>query len=321
MAQKAYKKPPSLFFCEESVRSGSMAAKRSPIIELFRKFYYQIRNHPRVYVHITNRRYKIKESLFPKDPLISEIINSLRQNGIAKVDVASLFGPKKLDSLIYWVREKESELEIDKKKGFFRNYGIFCPPFKAEPNSNPFVQFYLEKKFLQIATAYLGYIPLLHTVEIRKTIPVGDAKPSASQKWHRDPEEKRILKIFLYLSDVDLGSGPFTYIVGSNPTSKGPWSRRFPQKLPHGVYPDANLVEKFTQPGDLLEATAPMGTIIFCDTAGLHRGGYATKNERIMATGFYSSFKYSELPPEFTAKKVRGQVSKLDEVREIVSGN
>ena len=29
------------------------------------------------------------------------------------------------------------------------------------------------------------------------------------------------------------------------------------------------------------------GTMIFCDTAGIHRGGYATKNERIMFTAGY----------------------------------
>ena len=35
--------------------------------------------------------------------------------------------------------------------------------------------------------------------------------------------------------------------------------------------------------------TGKAGTMIFCDTSGLHQGGYATGKERIMSTfGYYS---------------------------------
>ena len=35
--------------------------------------------------------------------------------------------------------------------------------------------------------------------------------------------------------------------------------------------------------------TAPRGTLIFCNTSGLHRGGFATESARVLATATYCS--------------------------------
>ena len=35
--------------------------------------------------------------------------------------------------------------------------------------------------------------------------------------------------------------------------------------------------------------TAPKGTIIFCNTSGFHRGGFATESPRVLATVTYCS--------------------------------
>ncbi len=40
--------------------------------------------------------------------------------------------------------------------------------------------------------------------------------------------------------------------------------------------------------------TGSKGSVIFCDTSGLHRGGFAKSQQRVMATGFFPSKKYSE---------------------------
>jgi len=43
-------------------------------------------------------------------------------------------------------------------------------------------------------------------------------------------------------------------------------------------------------PGDAVKTfTAPRGTIIFCNTSGLHRGGFAESNPRVLATVTYCS--------------------------------
>jgi hypothetical protein len=43
-------------------------------------------------------------------------------------------------------------------------------------------------------------------------------------------------------------------------------------------------------PGDAIRTfTAPRGTLIFCNTSGLHRGGFATSRPRVLATATYCS--------------------------------
>ena len=43
------------------------------------------------------------------------------------------------------------------------------------------------------------------------------AERISSQRWHRDYNDKHLLKVFLYLVDVDEDMGPFQYVAGSQP--------------------------------------------------------------------------------------------------------
>jgi hypothetical protein len=122
---------------------------------------------------------------------------------------------------------------------------------------------------------------------------VGNAAPIQSQRWHRDPEEKRLMKFFVYLSDVDENAGPFTYVKGSAYKTK-PYGKLFPQKLPMGIYPPDNSVEEMIDSSAIISATGVKGTVIFCDTAGLHRGGHARSKSRLLFTAFYPSSWWTE---------------------------
>ena len=160
---------------------------------------------------------------------------------------------------------------------------------------NPFFEFYLSNKIIYLVCSYFGYIPQLNYLTVEKTIPVEkDSQPTFSQSWHRDPEEKRTLKIFIYLNEVTIDKGPFVYIKSSHPSGKGVFARVAPQKLPDGSYPEASLISSLVKDKDLVTALGPAGTVIFCDTAGLHRGGLLFSGERIMATGFYPSKYWTE---------------------------
>ena len=153
---------------------------------------------------------------------------------------------------------------------------------------NPFVLFALHKKILGVVNSYMELFTKFVTFTLDLTTPVAaDAKPERSQLWHRDPEDKKMCKVFLYLSDVDETAGPFTYIMESH--YGGRWRRKFPPRFPRGYYPPIGMVEK-TIPGQYFKiCTARTGTIIFCDTSGLHRGGYATQKTRTMFTAAFSS--------------------------------
>ena len=63
----------------------------------------------------------------------------------------------------------------------------------------------------------------------------------SSQRWHRDPEDRKLCKVFIYLNDVDENAGHFTYVKGSHYLGK--WGKLFPQKPPKGFYPPSGAVE------------------------------------------------------------------------------
>ena len=275
----------------------SMATKRNVVIEKLRRPYYLIRNDTYIYKNFVNRKYRVtKSDLREISPVQGKIIAELNQNGIATVPFEELFPIAKFLKLSEWVSENEVKLKQKSKKKFLYSYYGTEDSNKPLDLNNPFVQLYLSEELLQIVVAYLGYIPQIHEVYIEKTVPVKDVSPTYSQNWHRDPEEKKTLKIFLYLNDVNIESGPFTYILGSQPSSKSRLSKIFPQKLPHGSYPEEGSVSSLIDNESCYVATARKATLIFCDTSGLHRGGLATKYDRIMSTAFFPSKKYSEKP-------------------------
>ena len=96
------------------------------------------------------------------------------------------------------------------------------------------------------------------------------------------------------MNDVDDTNGPFVYVKKSQPSGKSIYSRFAPQKLPYGSYPDEHLLSSKVSHNDVVTAVGKAGTVIFCDTAGLHKGGLSFSGERVMATAFYPSKKWSE---------------------------
>ncbi len=282
-----------------------MATKsESRLKELIKRLWYPIRNSQVIYGPVLNYRWrKNREHYQPafdkKFLVLSEsIVSELRINGIAFSHVDELFPNLNYEeSLGRWCNKHESRLAQKDKKTFLLSYFGKNSHEVLIEKENPFFKFFLSDEILFLCREYLGYLPQLNYLAVEKTIPLPNSNsPQYSQNWHRDPEEKRTLKVFIYINDVDESNGPFIYIKRSQPSSKFRYSKLFPQVLPYGSYPDAVKLQELIDPEDIAVATGKSGTVIFCDTAGIHRGGLATKGERIMATAFYPSRKWSEKP-------------------------
>jgi hypothetical protein len=153
---------------------------------------------------------------------------------------------------------------------------------------DPWLAACLSHRMLDIANSYLGLWSKLEYVDIWYSVPQAvDADRKASQRWHRDFNDKHLLKAFLYLVDVDEGNGPFEYVPGSAPGGRygdaWPW-----RPLGENYPPDGELEKKIPKDG-IRTFTAPKATLIFCNTSGFHRGGFATERPRVLATVTYSS--------------------------------
>lgn len=146
----------------------------------------------------------------------------------------------------------------------------------------------LSPHMLSVANAYLHMWAKLSYVDLWYTVPQpAEAERVASQLWHYDFDDRHLLKAFLYLDDVDAETGPFEYVAGSQPGGPHhdvrPW-----RPMGYGRVPEDDV--RRSVPNEAIRTfAAPRGTIIFCNTSGLHRGGFATARARVLATATYCS--------------------------------
>jgi Phytanoyl-CoA dioxygenase (PhyH) len=144
------------------------------------------------------------------------------------------------------------------------------------------------RRMLDVANTYLGLWSKLEYVDLWYSVPQPeDADRMASQRWHRDFNDRRLVKAFLYLVDVDEGNGPFQYVPGSAPG--GPYGDAWPWRPLGENYPPEDELEQRIAAEGARVFTGPKGTLLFCNTAGFHRGGFATTKPRVLATATYSS--------------------------------
>jgi|SRR5688572_30579948 hypothetical protein len=144
------------------------------------------------------------------------------------------------------------------------------------------------RRLLDVANAYLRLWAKLSYVDLWYTAqqPATDDRV-ASQNWHVDFDDKHLLKAFVYLSDVGPEQGPFEYVPGSQPGGRHhsvrPWV-----PMGYGRVPDEDVARNVPSE-EIATFTGPKGTLILCNTSGLHRGGFATSGPRVLATATYCS--------------------------------
>ena len=144
------------------------------------------------------------------------------------------------------------------------------------------------RRLLDVANAYLRLWAKLSYVDLWYTAqqPASDERV-ASQNWHVDFDDRHLLKAFVYLSDVGADHGPFEYVPGSQPGGRHhdvrPWV-----PMGYGRVDDAD-VARSVPAEEIASFTGPKGTLILCNTSGLHRGGFATAGPRVLATATYCS--------------------------------
>ena len=242
-------------------------------------------------------------------PAEAALALSLAADGVAVCHMDDLFPPEVFQGLLEMARARWSAPEVasavreraaiaasgEKPKGVRKFFLVDLWDGPRDPlggrvlldPAHPFIRFSLADPILRIVAAYLGMLSKFRFWHLEATIPAGRVGPLGSQRWHRDPEDQKLVKVFLYLSDVDDSSGPFTYLAASH--ASGRWRHLFPLAPPRGSLPMPPDEDRFIPKEGVREFAGRAGTIIFCDTTGLHRGGLARESPRLMYTSVYTS--------------------------------
>jgi hypothetical protein len=150
----------------------------------------------------------------------------------------------------------------------------------------------LQDRLLDIAEAYIGLPPAYDGVTINYT--VADGREVSTRKWHRDWEDRQMLKVAIYLHEVDETGGPFQLIRRHDPTHNDQMG------FTYELADDAALTHRLGADyhDDVVSCSGPAGTVIFADTARFfHRGKPASDRDRTAV--FYSYFAARPRHPFF----------------------
>lgn len=235
----------------------------------------------------------------PLDPVQTGIVAELRKEGYAVVPFSELVNDPgewtELDAeATRFITDTEAELSREREgqqSGLRRRPGKEFVVRKYAYDvglglDDPWLRLGLNRRLLDIANTYLGMWTKLEYIDVWYTPPADESERKSSQRWHRDFNDRHLLKAFLYLVDVDEETGPFEYVPRSAPGSEldhlWPW-----RPLGDNYPPDDELAAKIE--GKSVSFVAPKGTVIFCNTSGFHRGGFASGKPRALATVTYSS--------------------------------
>ena len=233
------------------------------------------------------------------DPATASLVAALDRDGIATTSLDALVGPEAAETLLTAttrVRHESAEVVETARTRPPATVDGVQKPFVvslldgvpvADP-ADPLTSFALHPHVLAVVHGYYGMFVRLRYVDLWHTL-VTDAPPAQSQLWHRDPEDRLILKVFVALEDVDDGSGPFHYAPGTH--AKGAVRGRPAATTVDGTTPrsDDDQMAAVVPRERWRTATGPRGSVVFADTRGFHKGGHASSRERVLYVSQYLS--------------------------------
>jgi hypothetical protein len=148
---------------------------------------------------------------------------------------------------------------------------LACPHLLALANSAPLVR---------LAAQYIGCKPTISAIGLRWSYPQAIGGKGL-QAFHRDCDDWRFIKVFVYLTDVDEAAGPHVYISG---TQHEHCSMRLQ------TYSDDEIASRYGA-ARTAGVTGPAGTGFAVDTHGIHKGMVPTRKPRLLL-----QIQYSLLP-------------------------
>ena len=218
----------------------------------------------------------------------NNLVRSLRQNGIIIISDFENYSQelKKLNTFTDNLNINEI---INNKNHLGKNPDDIRGKLKKEFRTNitdlydkELLLKFSKNKFIdEIVSQYFGFSPSLRNISVWIDTPNEKSEnPVATQIFHRDFDDIKLIKIFLYLNNVNAENGPFEFISGSH---KKPW-------LNYKNINNEEILRKFDKQ-DLISAIGKKNTLIFADTNGFHHGKKLVTSYRVMLTISFTSNK------------------------------
>jgi hypothetical protein len=250
------------------------------------------------------RRLASRTQLAAVDPRDRVIVDALETQGAYATDLDALGTAGSAELLTSSDRLFAEMAQVSTGRGS-KDYMIAAAPDVITKYPD-ILRWGLNERFLAIAENYIGLPVTYRGVLARLDMPDGTVRET--RIWHLDQEDSRILKIVVYVSDVDDDGGPFEYL---------PANMRQPRWLARGSKKrvDEDAFDRAVPPQSRGAVVGPRGTVGFVDTCRVfHRGRLPTNGTRKSLFFAYNSrwpTRPSHCGPMFHVDKFRAAADAL----------
>ncbi|MGR3811431.1 phytanoyl-CoA dioxygenase family protein [Jiulongibacter sp. NS-SX5] len=194
----------------------------------------------------------------------------------------------------FWIERVKEQLRIaecfdpwDRGRGLFRIEDApdttHVAQIKDVSRIQEVVRLANNDKILSIVGNFFKCTPTLDSVQAWWSLN-GHESPQEAEYYHRDNDGLKFVKFFMYLTDVDDGSGPHLFVKGSHLVAKGLERRR---------YDDDEIIALFGEE-NVVKFTGSRGLAFLENTYGFHKGQMPNRDRRLLV-----QFRYSILPTIF----------------------
>lgn len=202
-----------------------------------------------------------------KDPSHRERLESILREGvgIAQPDL----DPSLLSEVCTELRRRAKSIVMDPTKEGAGKGNDFWKHLLTEDDlrtDRPFVRLALQPAVIRVASAYLGEVPHLASIKALISYPIERDELKGSQYWHQDYDDWKMIKLFIYVTDVrDERDGPFTYINAER-------SKKIPNTFFPGTVTD-EIIKKYSSEGDICHLLGPAESAFYVDPASCYHQG------------------------------------------------
>ena len=212
------------------------------------------------------------------DDAESEIVAEIERDGLAMMPampidqveaILAFFNARKVvgpAARLVWLNQLPAEVSI---ADYPLDTVLACPGILELVNA---------PAILRVAARYLRCKPTLSSLWVRWSLPTKSVTLPSIQTFHRDTEDWRFVKLFIYLTDVDADSGPHSFVRTSHKSSGTLRARSF----------SSAEVEKRYGTAKVVQIEGPRGTSFITDAHGIHRGMPPSRRPRLMLQAQYS---------------------------------
>ena len=251
------------------------------------------------------------------ESITDSIITDLNNYGIASCSIDQVLSAEELkhfDRVKLFYNEFQEDHKIKQRidginKGipnreFQKWYQINAKEFldRELTLGDPIMDLFTLNAFIDIASVYLNHDKIrlrnvdgwIHPFTIFNT-------EIHSQRWHRDQEDFKLMKVFILLNDIGEDNGPTEYIKQTqyggdleDITYNMTWLDYFKKPTLYKKLKNAYVKRfrrykfRYDPPKDnYVKATGLSGTVYFVNSNGLHKGGFVKEGQRHLLHGAY----------------------------------